>query len=54
MRPNGTYVGTNGQVLTVSALQKGGAINSSPFNGLGNPGADDNPRRLQLSFHVRW
>lgn len=54
MRPNGTYVGTNGQVLTVSALQKGGAINSSRFNGLGNPGQDDAPRRLQLSFHVRW
>jgi len=54
MRPDGTFVGTNGQALTLKALQQGGAINSSAFNGLGNPGADDNPRRLQLSFHVRW
>ncbi len=54
MRPNGTYVGTNGQALHLSDLQHGNAIGASVFNGLGNPGADDSPRKLQLSFHVRW
>ncbi|MGZ7092986.1 MAG: TonB-dependent receptor [Candidatus Angelobacter sp.] len=54
MRPNGTYVGTNGKTLTLADLQQGGKINWSPFNGLGNPGADDGPRKLQLSFHVRF
>jgi hypothetical protein len=53
-RPNGTFVGTNGQVLHLSDLQHGNKIGASPFNGLGNPGADDSPRKLQLSFHVRW
>jgi hypothetical protein len=54
MRPNGTYVGTNGKVLHLSDLQHGNAIGASVFNGLGNPGADDSPRKLQLSFHVRF
>ena len=54
MRPNGTYVGTNGKTLTLADLQKGGKILSSPFNGLGDPGANDAPRKLQLSFHVRF
>jgi len=54
MRPNGTYVGTNGKTLTLADLQKGGKILSSPFNGLGDPGSDDGPRKLQLSFHVRF
>jgi hypothetical protein len=54
MRPNGTYVGTNGQTLHVSDLRHGNAIGKSVFNGLGNPGQDDSPRRLQLSFHVRF
>ncbi len=59
MRPNGTYVGTNGKTLTVADLQKGGKINWSPFfsgtnTGIGSPGADDAPRKLQLSFHVRF
>jgi hypothetical protein len=54
MRPNGTYVGTDGSVLHLANLQKGNKINGSVFNGLGNPGADDAPRKLQLSFHVRW
>src|SRR6185437_13131606 len=51
MRPNGTYVGTNGKTLTLADLQKGGRILSSPFNGLGDPGSDDGPRKPQLSFH---
>jgi hypothetical protein len=54
MRPNGTFVGTNGKTLTLADLQKGGKILSSPFNGLGDPGSDDGPRKLQLSFHVRF
>ena len=54
MRPNGTYVGTNGKTLTLADLQKGGKIASSPFNTLGDPGSDDGPRKLQLSFHVRF
>jgi len=59
MRPNGTYVGVNGKTLTVADLQKGGKINWSPFfsgtnTGIGSPGGDDGPRKLQLSFHVRF
>jgi hypothetical protein len=54
LRPDGTFVGTNGQLLHVNNLQSGNKINGSPFNGLGNPGADDAPRKLQLSFHVRF
>jgi Carboxypeptidase regulatory-like domain/TonB dependent receptor len=54
MRPNGTYVGTNGATLHLSDLTHGNKIGGSPFNGLGNPGADDAPRKLQLSFHVRF
>ncbi len=59
MRPNGTYVGTNGKTLTVADLQRGGKINWSPFfsgtnTGIGSPGSDDGPRKLQLSFHVRF
>jgi hypothetical protein len=54
MRPNGTYVGTNGKTLMLADLQKGGKIGWSPFNTLGNPGSDDGPRKLQLSFHVRF
>jgi hypothetical protein len=59
LRPNGTYVGVNGKTLTVADLQKGGKIGWSPFfsgtnTGIGSPGADDAPRKLQLSFHVRF
>jgi hypothetical protein len=59
IRPNGTYVGVNGKTLTVADLQKGGKINWSPFfsgtnTGIGSPGSDDGPRKLQLSFHVRF
>jgi hypothetical protein len=61
MRPNGTYVGVNGATLHLSDLQHGNKIGGSPFftptitsTGMGSPGADDAPRKLQLSFHVRW
>jgi outer membrane receptor protein involved in Fe transport len=62
-RPNGTFVGINGQTLHISDLQHG-KISSSLlpgqqiFNGLGDPAAVDvngiGPRKLQLSFHVRF
>jgi hypothetical protein len=62
LRPNGTYVGTAGQTLHISDLRHG-KISSNllagngVFGGLGDPAADDTsigPRKLQLSFHVRF
>jgi outer membrane receptor protein involved in Fe transport len=62
-RPNGTFVGVNGQVLHLSNLQHGKVSSNllagnQIFNGLGDPAADDvngiGPRKLQLSFHVRF
>jgi hypothetical protein len=61
-RPNGTFVGTNGQVLHLSDLQHGkvssNLLNGQIFNGLGDPAAVDingiGPRKLQLSFHVKF
>lgn len=62
-RPNGTFVGTNGQPLRLSDLQHGKISKSllpgqQIFNGLGDPAAVDvfgiGPRKLQLSFHVRF
>jgi hypothetical protein len=57
-RPNGTFLGTGGQTLHLTDLQHGRGIATSPFNGMGDPGADDllsvGPRKLQLSFHVRF
>jgi hypothetical protein len=59
-RPNGTFVGNNGKVLHLSDLQHGkissnlSSAASTAFNFLGDPGADDSPRKLQLSFHVRF
>jgi hypothetical protein len=56
-RPDGTFVGSNGQALHMSDLTHG-KISSNllapVFGGLGDPAADDSPRKLQLSFHVRW
>jgi hypothetical protein len=59
LRPNGTYVGSNGQALTLSSLQHGRIspnLLSPAFNGLGDPAATagNGPRKLQLSFHVRY
>jgi hypothetical protein len=61
MRPNGTYAGNNGQILHLSDLQKGKVspdLTNPVFGGLGDPAADDplgiGPRKLQLSFHVRF
>lgn len=62
-RPNGTFVGINGQMLRLSDLQNGKVSHSllagqQIFNGLGDPAAVDvngiGPRKLQLSFHVRF
>jgi hypothetical protein len=62
-RPDGTFVGINGQTLHLRDVQRG-TISPSQlssqriFNGLGDPAADDlngiGPRKLQLSFHVRF
>lgn len=61
-RPNGTFVGANGQTLKISDLTNGkvssNLLNGKIFNGLGDPAFDDlngiGPRKLQLSFHVRF
>src|SRR5207245_60878 len=57
MRPNGTYAGSNGQILHLADLQKGKIskdLLNPVFGLLGDPGAADIPRTLQLSFHVRF
>lgn len=59
-RPDGTFLGTNGQVLHLSDLQHGkisSDLTNRIFNGLGDPASVDSgigPRKLQLSFHVRF
>ncbi len=62
-RPNGTFAGINGQILHLSDLQHGKVSSNllagnQIFNGLGDPAAVDvngiGPRKLQLSFHVRF
>jgi len=56
-RLNGTFAGNAGQILHISDLRSGKVSSdfSDPkFGGLGDPAADDAPRRLQLSFHVRF
>jgi hypothetical protein len=57
MRPDGTLVGSNGQVLHLADVQRGNLdkILASPtFGGIGNPTSADIPRTFQLSFHVRF
>src|SRR6266700_1610066 len=52
MRPNGTFVGSSGQVLHLSDLQHGKVskdLLNPAFNLLGDPGNADIPRTLQLS-----
>jgi hypothetical protein len=56
-RLNGTFAGNTGQTLTIADLRSGKVspdFTNPAFNGLGEPAADDAPRRLQLSFHVRF
>jgi hypothetical protein len=57
MRPNGTFVGTNGQTLHLSDVTHGKVsanLLKPTFNAFGDPGSADRPRTLQLSFHVRF
>jgi hypothetical protein len=56
-RLNGTFAGNAGQTLHISDLRSGKVssdFTNPKFGGLGDPAADDAPRRLQLSFHVRF
>lgn len=56
-RLNGTFAGNAGQTLHISDLRSGKVssdLTDPKFGGLGDPAADDAPRRLQLSFHVRF
>jgi hypothetical protein len=62
-RLNGTFAGAHGQILHISDLRNGKIspnllAGSQTFGGLGDPAADDlngiGPRKLQLSFHVRF
>jgi hypothetical protein len=56
-RLNGTFAGNTGQTLHISDLRQGkisSDFTNPVFGGLGDPAADDAPRRLQLSFHVRF
>jgi len=56
-RPDGTYVGSSGQTLHLSDLQHGKVskdLLKPVFGGIGDPGAADVARTLQLSFHVRF
>jgi hypothetical protein len=69
LRPNGTVVGTNGQALKITDIQKGKRDGNllkpafqSPlstgflgiFGGIGDPSSADIARTFQLSFHVRF
>jgi hypothetical protein len=57
MRPDGTYVGTDGHVLHLSELRHGKVskdLLNPVFGGIGDPATADIPRTLQLSFHVRF
>jgi hypothetical protein len=56
-RLNGTFAGNNGQILHIADLRQGKVsqdFTNPAFNLLGDPASDDAPRRLQLSFHVRF
>lgn len=56
-RLNGTFAGNAGQTLHISDLRQGkisSDFTNPVFGGLGDPAAMDAPRRLQLSFHVRF
>lgn len=57
MRPNGTLVGSNGQLLNVSNIQNGtldSNLRDPIFGGIGDPVSSDIARTFQLSFHVRF
>lgn len=57
MRPNGTLVGTGGQILNVANIQNGkfdSNLLNPVFGGIGDPSGSDIARTFQLSFHVRF
>jgi hypothetical protein len=63
MRPNGTLIGSGGQVLHASDLTNGkvspdllNPVFGAPgaVDGIGDPSNADIPRTFQLSFHVRF
>jgi hypothetical protein len=61
MRPNGTYVGTSGQVLNINTFLNGKPSsnlllpNFGAFGGsLGDPASVDTSRKFQLAFRVRF
>lgn len=67
LRPNGTYIGLNGQALKLKDMQQGrtskdflnpnfvpASFIGSVIGGIGDPAFADFPRIFQLSFHVRF
>lgn len=56
MRPNGTLVGTGGQLLHVADIQRGKVDNlvNPIWASIGDPTTTDLPRTFQLSFHFRF
>jgi hypothetical protein len=64
MRPNGTYVGSTGQVLHLSDITHGKVSSNllnpafggvgPPLFDIGDPSSVDGSRLFQLSFHVRF
>ncbi|HXB22521.1 MAG TPA: TonB-dependent receptor [Candidatus Solibacter sp.] len=57
MRPNGTLIGSGGQVLHLQDLTHGKVspnLLQPVFGGLGDPAFADIARTFQLSFHVRF
>jgi hypothetical protein len=59
-RLNGTFAGASGQTLHINDLRNGKVssdLTDPVFGGLGDPAAVEGgigPRKLQLSFHVRF
>jgi hypothetical protein len=56
-RPDGTMVGTNGQVLHIGNIQHGkldSNLLKGTFGGIGDPFSADIARTFQLSFHARF
>ena len=59
MRPNGTLVGSGGQVLHLADIQHGkldANLGKPVFGGIGDPTPTNDfvPRTYQLSFHFRF
>jgi outer membrane receptor protein involved in Fe transport len=57
MRPNGTLVGSGGQVMHFADIQRGkidSNLGSTIWGGIGDPSTTELPRSYQLSFHFRF